>query len=51
MERTPLLEIEGLKKYYPIEAGISKKKETGIISIRTWVGRARRRIMRNGAIL
>lgn len=26
MERTPLLEIEGLKKYYPIEAGISKKK-------------------------
>lgn len=26
MERVPLLEIEGLKKYYPIEAGISKKK-------------------------
>lgn len=26
MERLPLLQIEGLKKYYPIEAGISKKK-------------------------
>ena len=47
----PFVELGFMPQALVDEKYLLPKKETGIISIRTWGGRARRRIVRNGAIL